>query len=95
MKPVIRPWAPPAFERFYVGYIRREAANPSIKNVVLDIKVYLSIKLRKFQAPNNKLQTISKSQSPMIQTRFGFDSLYIEICLKFEFCNLGFMGTSL
>ncbi len=26
----------------------------------------------------------------MIQTRFGFDSLYFEICLEFEFCHLGF-----
>ena len=31
----------------------------------------------------------------MIQTRFGFDSLHIEICLKFEFCHLGFVGMSL
>jgi len=26
----------------------------------------------------------------MIQTRFGFNSLYFEICLGFEFCYLGF-----
>jgi len=26
----------------------------------------------------------------MIQTRFEFDSLYFEICLGFEFCDLGF-----
>jgi hypothetical protein len=26
----------------------------------------------------------------MIQTRFEFDLLYFEICLEFEFCDLGF-----
>jgi hypothetical protein len=43
----------------------------------LESQQHTSFALQKFQAPNNKLQTITKSQIPMIQTtEIWFSSTY-------------------
>ncbi len=50
------------------------------------------LETRKFQAPNNKSQRISNFQFRKIQTqtRLGFNELFFEIYLEFEYCHLGF-----